>query len=493
MGHLYRGAVGLAVVLAGVAHAEPPAQAELKLVDVIRVAVRQSPDLERARIDLDAARAALLQAEGAADTHVGADATGSFSRTSSTDPAGALDTEDLTVGVSGTQPLPSGGTLGVVVSTNRHRGPVFGADNMTVDVLRYASSLSLRFTQPLLRGAGSTAFEAPIRRTTQQRDAAVLAREARARDVLVSVTQAYWQVAFALRQLEVRKASLELANQQLRDTESALRAEKVSRSETVAVLQAIATRKQDVLASEQDVYERSLALRQLGGLEIGPGALAVTTEPLPTTVAAGALDVDTVVREAFAHSAELAGLEATRRAAEVNLAAAENAARARLDLDVTGGPAGFGSSLGESVKGAVDTPGFAVSANLIYDQSVQRRVERGGVEAARAAVMAAKIAERDAQAKLAVRATRAVQRANAALASIALGAEAIGYAEQNVTFEKRRFEIAKSTNNDVLRRQDELEQARLRHASAIADYLAARVDLDGLSGAILSRYGIVMQ
>jgi outer membrane protein TolC len=91
-----------------------------------------------------------------------------------------------------------------------------------------------------------------------------------------------------------------------------------------------------------------------------------------------------------------------------------------------------------------------------------------------------------------VRATRAVQRTRAASASVALGDQAIDLAEQNVAAEQKRFELGRSTNFEVLRRQDELEQARLRKASAVADYLAARADLDGLSGAILARYQIVM-
>ena len=91
-----------------------------------------------------------------------------------------------------------------------------------------------------------------------------------------------------------------------------------------------------------------------------------------------------------------------------------------------------------------------------------------------------------------MRATRAAQRAQAALANIALGDQAIDLAEQNVAAEQKRFELGKTNNFEVVRRLDELEQARLRQASAVADYLAARADLDGLSGAILARYRIVM-
>ena len=54
-------------------------------------------------------------------------------------------------------------------------------------------------------------------------------------------------------------------------------AETVPGSELLAVQQAIATRQQDVIAGQQDLYERSLALRQLAGLEIGPDAIAVRT------------------------------------------------------------------------------------------------------------------------------------------------------------------------------------------------------------------------
>jgi outer membrane protein TolC len=306
---------------------------------------------------------------------------------------------------------------------------------------------------------------------------------------VVSLSQAYWQVAVAWRQLEVRKASLKLAEQQLEYTEGAIRAEKVPRSEVLAVQQAIATRRQDILAGEQEVYERSVALRQLGGLEIGPDAIAVTTEPLPETIDAPAIDLSTVVSQAFARSAELASLAASRRAAEIAVTAAEDATRSRLDIGVSIGPQVGGRTIREAVS---SSPGYEIDASLTYDHAIGNRAARGGREVARAALMTAKVAERDAQAKLAVRATRAAQRARAALASIQLGTESISLAEQNVTAEQRRFELGKSTNFEVLRRQDELEQARLRHASAVADYLAARADLDGLSGAILARYNIVM-
>jgi outer membrane protein len=500
MGSVYRGAVRIVSVLvfwASVAHAAPGELSELpetRLADLVTVAVRQSPDLARARIDLDAARAQLTRAQGSEDTHVGLQAQTNVVIAGKDDPTGDSDIEFGALSVS--RAVSTGGTISVAASAERASqiGTVLDpaghpvADRLT----RYSTGFALRLVQPLLRGAGSDAFEAPIRQAERQRDAAALTSEARARDVLTSLAQGYWQVAFSWRQLEIRKASLDLGQQQLAYTESAIRAEKVPRSELLAVQQAIATRKQDVIAGEQDLYERSLALRQLAGLEIGPTAIAVRTEALPAKIDAVDPDIDAVVRAAFAHSAELAAAVQSRRAAEAAGQAADSAAQPRLDLDIAGGPIGAAADAGDALSSTFSKPGVSIVGSLTGDVTIERRTERGGLAAARAAVLSAKIAERDAQARLAVRATRAVQRARAALASVALGNQAISLAEQNVAAEQKRFELGKSTNFDVLRRQDELEQARMRQASSVADYLAASAELDGLSGAVLTRYHIVM-
>ena len=502
MGHALRGAVFHAAVvlfvLAGArtgraAPGDPGALADLRevpLSDVVAVAVRQSPDLARARIDVETARAQLTRAEGSEDTHVGAQANVNLYRAGGGDPTPDSETDQVNVSVS--RALSTGGTLGVTLNGQRETEALI-TGNAQVQILKlFSVGLGIRLTQPLLRGAGSTAFEAPIRQAERQRDAAALTSEARARDLVVSLAQAYWQVAFSWRQLEVRRLSLDLARQQLAYTEGAIRSEKVPRSELLAVQQAIATRQQDVIAGEQDLYERSLALRQLAGLEIGPDAIAIKTQALPVGIAPVTPELDPVVRTAFAHSAELAAAEATRRAAEIAAAAADNAARSRLDFEVSGGPLGVNDTASSALSSAIHHPGVSVIAGLTADHAIERRTERGGQAAARAAVLAARIAERDTQARLAVRATRAVQRTRAAIASVALGDQAIDLAEQNLVAEQKRFELGRSTNFDVLRRQDELEQARLRKASSVADYLAARADLDGLSGEILGRYHIVM-
>src|SRR5437763_1398390 len=115
MGPVYRGALRvLCVVVVGAraAQAAPGDLAdlpELKFADIVSVAVRQSPELARARLDLDAARAQLTRAQGIEDTHLGLQAQASQVFAPATDPTGDTDNEQVSASVS--RALSTGGTL----------------------------------------------------------------------------------------------------------------------------------------------------------------------------------------------------------------------------------------------------------------------------------------------------------------------------------------------------------------------------------------------
>jgi outer membrane protein TolC len=474
---------------------------KLTLQQVVTVAVRQSPDLERASLDVRAADAAVARAEGVEDTHVGAVAhLQSVNATSDPTVAGLNSTTGLTASI--TRLLPTGGTLGVSLdATYGH----FVTSTASVHSLE--TSPQLTFNQPLLRGAGATGYEAPIRDARHTRDAAALEREAKGRDVLVALVEAYLQVALAQRQLDVRKGSVELASKQLASIQALLGVGKASESDEVAVQQALATRKQDVIAAEQDLLERSLALRQLAGLEIEPARLGVDTDPLPDRIETPPLDLSRTVADAYEHSAALASLAAGTKAAAAGLEGAESAAMSRLDLALTGGPAGVDArtrfsgdppppppppSLLNSVKDAASFGGYQIIANLTFDRAIERRTEKGGVAAAHARVQRAKVDERAARIAVALTASRAVRRAKAAADTIKLGEDAMRLAQQAIENEQRKFDLGRSNIFEVLRRQDDLQLARLRQASAIVDYLSARAELDGLTGQILTRFGVTM-
>src|SRR6185295_7176182 len=101
-----------------------------------------------------------------------------------------------------------------------------------------------------------------------------------------------------------------------------------------------------------------------------------------------------------------------------------------------------------------------------------------------------KMSEADISSQVAAQVVRAVNLVRSAKKRMDVSAKATQLAVQNVDLEKARWEVGRTTNFEVLKRQDELAQSQLREARAHADYLKAVSILDSLTGDILPRYGI---
>ncbi len=63
-------------------------------------------------------------------------------------------------------------------------------------------------------------------------------------------------------------------------------------------------------------------------------------------------------------------------------------------------------------------------------------------------------------------------------------------AELDLAAERARFAVGRSTNFDVLRRQDELADTELRHTRAQVDLLQAMAGLEAATDDILAHYQV---
>jgi outer membrane protein TolC len=66
-------------------------------------------------------------------------------------------------------------------------------------------------------------------------------------------------------------------------------------------------------------------------------------------------------------------------------------------------------------------------------------------------------------------------------------------ANENIKIETDRFNLGKSTNFDVLNRQEDLRQAELRKTQALIDWHKAEIVVQALTGDILPMYGIAVE
>ncbi len=468
------------------AHADTPQS--IRLPDVLQVAVRQNLSLESARIDIEIARAQMQQSLGIDDILLRAGAN-YFLRADEAVANNVIGTNGSSLAsadVSASKLLSTGGTLSVTATSSR-KDSTLSFNNS--DVTEYSSELSLRFDQPLLKGRGSAITRAVQDQRARSLSASELLLQGAAQTEIKAIIDAYWELVWAYRELSIRNSALQLAITRRKRTSDSIALGSIPKSALAAIDQVIATHEEDILLAKQTITLRSLELRRRSGLEIGPTQLDLLPEEnlrvSPTT-----FSLQEVVKSAFQTSPELASLAKLQEGATIAVQVADNGVLPRLDLNLSAGPLGTSDSFGDSLVGLGTVKGYFVGGGLSFQKRLGQRSSKGLRAEAVARVSQVRLRRRDLKAQLASAAATAVQTARIAQKRMALSQRVIGLSEQNIETEKRRFESGRSTNFDVLERQEELKQGQLRYARASLDYMRAATAIDALRGQLLSKYGI---
>jgi outer membrane protein TolC len=474
-----------------VADDQPRRSTQIGLPEVLQVALRKSPTLTRAFIDVDIARADVLAAQGLDDFTI--TGTALVSRAQSFDYAGSTggffqqDLVSIDLGV--TRSLSTGGTISGALSGQRVKD-TFRVEGMPTLSLfdGFGTAVTVSALQPLVRGRGERVARADVRRAAIARDVATLQQTAEALETAKDVIIAYWQVAHAVQVVAIRAEGVKLATQQLRITERAVRAGTVSPTEGLAAEQAIALREQAVLLAQVELSQLSLELRRRAGLELGREIDLTPTTPL--AVPGQTFEPEAAIARALAENPTLALLAARGKGAEVDIDVAEDAVRPRVDIFASVGTGSRAAQTSAAVEqlGSFENPAFTVS--LRYEQQLGARAARGATERARGVRRRARVDLEEARREIVVSVSHAIDLLRAARKRIEVSERAIGLVRRTLEIEQTRFANGKSTNFDVLLRQDELQQASLARALAVADALAAEATVHALTGDLLARHRI---
>jgi outer membrane protein TolC len=477
-----------------------PETRRLGLRDALALAVQQNPTLATETVDVAIADAQIVEAEGLSDFVLDAGATWRSERkglvAGSTFQVPELDTLSLTAGI--TRLLPDGGRVGIrgnygfIDQLQHFEGEFQGlAVKRDIDVQQHAPSLSLTFAQPLLRGFGEKTVHAGSRRAKAARDVATLERENSASVVVRDVVHAYWELSYATQEVEIRRSALNLAREQLRITQAGIEVGKLAPTEAAVVDQSVALREEEVLLAEQARSERALAVRQLIGMEIGPGEIELVATDLPEGQTRD-VDHDAALKAALEYNPQLKTVRVQGKAAYIDVEVTDNGRLPQLDFSASAGPEGVSDKFGSAARQMATLDSFSVQAGLTYTQSLGNHQARGQSLAARERYRRVRFTEAEVRAQISVAVVRAVNAVRSAKQRIAVLDKATRLAQQNLDTEKARFDVGRATNFDILRRQEELEESQVKQARARVDYLKALALLEQLTGDILPRYGIAL-
>lgn len=487
-----------------------------KLDDIIEVAVRLSPDIARARTDRDIARATAGAAGKdqqwilSANADYQIDAIGADTPTPQLAPLEQLSTSKLTGTLGLGRNLPTGGNVSVELGIVHQRQEL----NLTGEIIagqagqpqapqsqcgegpdifcQDQASARLTLKQPIARGVGSDVALAPQRKADLGAAEATIKSQLAAEEMIRDIVSAYWELAYAAYEVDVRAEALDIARKQDQVTRQEIRAGTASQNALDAVAYEIALRDEALLTAKLAFEKKSLDLRRKAGLEIGRRDIVVRPKDA-LELDNQEWDVDTVLAQSHKINRQLASVVLEKKIADVDVDVTHNALLPQIDLNLSGAVLGTGDtpSAAFSGLGGDSSIGFGYSVTAGVTMSFELS---GAAKSAHAAAVARRhrldIERVDLERQIDAEIMSSVKTLMSGRTRVGLADKAIAIAEDNVKAERANFLAQRSNNFQVMQRQTQLIEARLRRGRAVADYRTAVAQLQYLSGTLLDTYRI---
>lgn len=481
-----------------------------KLDDIIEVAVRLSPDIARARADRDIAQGSAGAARRdqswvlSANTSYERNALGADTPDQRLQPGQLLADDKLSGTVGLARNLPTGGNLSLELGLVHERQEL----NITGELLAMAAgpqsecgenvdifcqdqaSARLTLKQPLARGLGSDVALAQQRKADLSAAEATIKAQLAAEQMIRDLVAAYWELAYAAYEVDVRTESLDIAKKQDQVTRQEMRAGTSTQTALDSVSYEIAIRDEAVLVSKLAFEKKSLDLRRKAGLEIGRRDIVVRPGE-PFEIDKQDWSIDDILAKSHTINRQLASVVLEKRIADVDVDVTHNAMLPQVDLNLSGALQGFGDTSSAAFAGVSGGDGFAYSVSAGLTMSFELS---GAAKSAHAAAVAKRhrldVDRVDLERQLDADVVSSVKVVMSGRTRVALAEKAIAIAESNLRAEQASFLAQRSNNFQVMQRQSQLIEAKLRRGRAITDYHVAVAQLQFLSGTLLDTYRI---
>lgn len=420
--------------------------------------------------------------------------------------------------VTFSDPLSSGGRLTATFRGNMFRS---GDPRFAISPV-FSSDLILTYDQSLLRDFGFDVNKTGIR--IARRNLSISESQFRQAviDTINNVEKAYWDLKFALQDLEVKRHSMRLSQETMAQNKIRVEVGTMAPIEVTTAEAEVASRHQEVLLAENALENsRDLLLLRLNQPKTSPlWVLPVNPVDEPPFDPEMTIDLEAAIQEAYANRPDL---EQTQFLLEND---ADIVARARngLRMDLTARAQYQRSGLtGKNTAQALDTDGdgipdlfiparsllndsFSDAASQIYDEnfdswlvSLNLAIPLGNKQA-KARFLNARLRQEqrreflDAQELDTVISVRnsaravhnTVERVQAARVNVRLQRE-------RLSAENKRYENGMTTTFNLFQFQDDLTQAESMVSLALVDYNKALSDLETAKGTLARSRGVIVQ
>ena len=476
----------------------------LSLAQAVELALIQNLDVESSQVAARQAQARIDGARGPFDPILNVYASHGKRVRPTASELDALISQSITdvVDTTLTQKLVYGATYEVKLNATRSESnnPFFSVNPS------YATDALLKYTQPLLEGLGRNANLRFVREAINNSRIAGHGVEIRARDVVRDTIHAYWDLVFAREDLEVKQASLRLAEDLERQNRIMVEVGTLAPLEIAQAEAAVATRKQDIIITEASIGSAEDAIRRLIGADRSSHWWRGPIVPAEAAVYRDAwVDLTESLATAASRRPELNSADLEVENARLALAQAKDALLPTLTFEGTISTAGLaGDRLadkdGDTVPDTFIDKGFSDayrqvgdrefnswSASLNLNVPLRNRAAEADFQVARLDVEDRLIGVERTRQTVTLEVRQAVRDVESARERIQAAQSSRTLQQKKMDAEIKKFENGLSTNFEVLTFQTDLATARSNELRAIVDYLKALAALDAARGTLLSQ------
>ena len=373
------------------------------------------------------------------------------------------------------------------------------------------TSVSLTFTQPLLRNLGSDASQWHV--VVARNDLSV--SESAFRQALIETVadteKAYWELNYTLLDLKTVQESLKRAEEFLEQNRIKVSAGQLAQVEITQAEAQVAARQQDQIVAEVSVQDAEDELRRVMGVTPQSPLWGRPLRPseAPTLVEVSP-DLDASLAEAVASRPDLEQARLRIKSSEVEVGYWENQRRWGLDFEGSLGYQGvdfddFVTDSSGNIVGIGERSGYQDAFENLADGDLpswrlslllsvplgSRAATANYTDSTNALEQAKRELARLEQLAL-IQTKGAVRRVDANLKRVKASQVESGLQKTKLEAEEVRFENQISTSFEVLTYQTDYARAQIRMNRALVDYNKSLVDLERLKGTLLTTRGILV-
>lgn len=458
----------------------------LTIPDVIARALATNLDLAVQTIGPDVAAASIQQAQGTFDPRFdtglryGERIAPRSAEQQAADRTNEIERRTTNANIGVSQRTALGTDLRLLARTTNNQ------DTFNLFDDEFSTFAGLEVRQPLLKNAGTEANLAQIRIARQDLGRAQFQFLDQVESLVLRVYEAYYQLMFALKDVEAKQQSLDLAEKLLADNQARVELGVMTPLDVSQARAEVGTRRSALLTAQQVARESENAVKALLTDDLLPW---LSKTLVPTEIVAPPRQPPpllTDLQEAWQNRHDLQAAIAQLAAQNINVRFRQNQTLPQLDLLGNVGKSSLRRDFGEGVSDLFDRNFVDWFVGFTVEIPWANRTEQGRLTTAQLEAQRSLLELRRLEQRIILEVDNLSKRTATDLAQIETTRTARIFADESVKAEEERLKEGATTSFVVLQLQRDLAESRTRELRALADYYTSLARLQRAKGTLLS-------